>query len=93
MDSGREMKWKAKQDEIAVLKKRKVDLEDSINTLKVELTKAAIASGTNGNKVHENATKAAAFATDMVAKEATLEELKLFEKKNLKKSIKHCKIV
>ena len=76
----RELKRTAKREEIDTLKKSKLDLVESISTLKSELTKAAIASGTNGNKVCENAVKAAAFAK-MVAKEATMKELEGFEKK------------
>ena len=79
--SAKELKRKAKRDEISELKKRKVDLEKSVTTLKEELVKASIASGTNGNKVRENAVKAAAFAKEMVAKEATLKELEGYEKK------------
>ena len=77
----RELKRTAKREEIDTLKKSKLDLVESISTLKSELTKAAIASGTNGNKVRENAVKAAAFAKEMVAKEATMKELEGFEKK------------
>ena len=77
----RELKRTAKREEIDTLKKSKLDLVESISTLKSELTKAAIASGTNGNKVCENAVKAAAFAKEMVAKEATMKELEGFEKK------------
>ena len=79
--TGRELKRKAKQEEISELKKRKVDLVESIATLKKELTKAAIASGTNGNKVCENAVKAAAFAKEMMPKEATLKECEGYQKK------------
>ena len=43
-------------------KKRKVEVENAIVTLKESLAKEAIASGTCGNKIREHATKAAAFA-------------------------------
>ena len=81
LQDDKDLKRKAKREEIDHLKKRKVDVEKSIDTLKTSLTAAAIASGTCGNKVRENAVKAAAFAKEMVEKEATLKELKEFEKK------------
>ena len=79
--SDKDLKRKAKHDEIDNLKRRKVDVEKAISTLKTSLTKAAIASGTCGNKVREKAVEAAAFAKEMVEKEATLKELEEFEKK------------
>ena len=77
----KELKRKAKREEIANLKKRKVEVENAIVTLKESLAKEAIASGTCGNKIREHATKAAAFAKDMVGKEGTLKELCVYEKK------------
>ena len=76
----KELKRTAKREEIASLKKRKVEVENAIETLKEGLTKEAIASGTGGNKVREHATNAAAFAKDMVEKEGVLKELCVFEK-------------
>ena len=73
--SDKELKRKAKREEIDNLKKRKVDVEKAIVTLKDSLAKEAIASGTCGNKIREHATKAAAFAKDMVEKEGTLKDL------------------
>ena len=75
------MKRKAKWEEIDNLKKRKVDVEKAIVTLKDSLAKEAIASGTCGNKISEHATKAATFAKDMVEKEGTLKDLCVYEKK------------
>ena len=60
--SSEELKRTAKRDEIATLKKRKVEVENAIVILKEGLAKEAIASGTHGNKIREHATKAAAFA-------------------------------
>ena len=79
--SDQQLKRKAKQEEIATLKKRKIELEKVVVSLKDALTKEAIASGTCGNKVKEHATKAAAFAKEMKEKENTLKELSLYEKK------------
>ena len=79
--SERDLKRKAKLDEINVLKKKKVEVSKSIDILKTSLTSAAIASGSAGNKGRENAVQAAAFATEMQAKEVLLEELHGAEKK------------
>ena len=76
-----ELKRKAKQEEISELKRRKVELESALVTLKESLAKEAIASGTCGNKIREHATKAAAFAKEMVQKEGTLKELSEYQNK------------
>lgn len=47
-------------------------------TLKGSLAKEAIASCTCGNKIIEHATKVAALAKDMVEKEVTLKELRVY---------------
>ena len=65
----------------SLLLSRKLDFEESVTKLKTELAKAAIAPGTNGNKVRESTLKAAAFAKEMMEKEATIKELEGYEKK------------
>lgn len=77
----KDLKRKAKLDEINELKKRKIDVNTSISVLSKNLTSAAIASGSSGNKARENAIKAAAFAKQMQEKETLLKELDGFEKK------------
>ena len=54
--SSKELKRTAKREEIATLKKRKVEVENAIVILKEGLAKEAIASGTHGNKIGEHAT-------------------------------------
>ena len=74
--SAKDLKRKAKRDEIDEVKKAKIQVEKSIGTLKTNLTKQAITSGTeSGSKGKDAATKAAAFAKEMLAKEATLKNL------------------
>ena len=79
--SDKNLKRKAKLDEMNTLKKRKVEVTKAIDVLKTSLTSAAIASGSSGNKARENAVQAAAFAKEMQEKEHLLEELNGFEKK------------
>ena len=68
----KELKRKAKWEEIVKLKKRKVEVENTIVTEKDSLAKEPIGSGTCGNKIREHATKAGAFAIDMVENERAL---------------------
>ena len=79
--SDKNLKRKAKLDEVNILKARKLDVAKSIDTLQKSLTSAAIASGSTGNKARESAIKAAAFAKEMQEKQCLLEELNGFEKK------------
>ena len=77
----KDLKRTAKREEIENVKRRKVDVEKALVTLKEGLMKEAIASGTCGNKVKEHASKAAAFAKEIQQKEGTFKELGEFEKK------------
>ena len=71
--SSKELKRTAKREEIATLKKRKVEVENAIVILKEGLAKEAIASGTHGNKIREHATKAVAFAKKHGGKRRNIE--------------------
>ena len=78
--SEHELKRKSKEDEVKEVKRRKLELEESMNTLKKSLYEEAILSAQKqGGKDH--ATKAASFAKSLKEKETVYEELNVIEKK------------
>ena len=77
----KDLKRKAKQEEVDSLRKRKTEVGVYIGVLMNNLTSAAIASGSSGNKARENAIKADAFAKEMQEMEQLLEKLNGCEKK------------
>ena len=76
-----ELKRKSKQEEIKQLKRQKLDLVQTIETLKQNLMNEAIASDGNSKDVRSHATKAASFAKTLQEKEKTCTELCDFETK------------
>ena len=75
MSSKRNLKRKSKDDEIQQVKRQKINLEETIETLKQNLVSEAIASDGATKKDRDHATKAASFAKTLVEKEKTYKEL------------------
>ena len=78
VSSAKTLKRKLKGEEVKEMKKKKLDLQQTIETLRKSLNEEAIASAAEDGKAH--ATKAAAFAKALKEKERLYEKLCGFEK-------------
>ena len=77
--SEQNLKRKMKNEEIQQIKKTKLDLEDTITSLKNSLVTEALAS--EGATGKDHATRAASFAKSLVEKEKTKKELDEIQEK------------
>ena len=85
--SEEEQKRKSKEEKVKQMKRQKLDMEQTIETLKKSLYEEVIASAQQNGRDH--ATKAASFAQTLKEKEVLYDKLCGFEE-NLQMNIKLC---